>query len=123
MKWEIDHITSLDHEGKDVLSNVRPLQWENNRAKSSGRLTKSKWAVTVDGNKSLSDFFCNWQNIIRTEPVLFLSSMANRLSAGPQFLIGMVHFSEAFRIAKYSILNRASSVEKVERFLVTLRNW
>jgi 5-methylcytosine-specific restriction endonuclease McrA len=51
--WEIDHITSLDHKGEDILSNVRPLQWENNRAKSSGRLTKSKWAVTSDGNKNV----------------------------------------------------------------------
>jgi hypothetical protein len=71
---------------------------------------------------SLSDFLCNWQNSIRTEPVLFLASMASWLSAKPQCLIGMVHFSDAFRIAQYSILNRASPVEKVERFLVTLRN-
>jgi hypothetical protein len=73
--------------------------------------------------KGLSDILCNWQNIIRTEPVLFLASMANWLSARPQCLIGIVHFSEAFRIANYSILNIASSVEKAGRFLVTFRNW
>jgi hypothetical protein len=49
--------------------------------------------------------------------------MANWLSAKPQCLIGIVHFSDAFRIAKYSILNIASSIENVERFLVILRNW
>lgn len=37
--WEIDHITSQDHNGSDALSNLRPLQWENNVAKSNGRLT------------------------------------------------------------------------------------
>jgi hypothetical protein len=45
--------------------------------------------------------------------------MANWFSANPQFLIGIVHFSNAFRIAKYSILNIASSVENVKRFFVT----
>lgn len=29
--WEVDHITP---NGSDELSNLRPLQWENNRAKS-----------------------------------------------------------------------------------------
>jgi 5-methylcytosine-specific restriction endonuclease McrA len=51
--WEIDHITSIDHGGEDTLSNVRPLQWQNNRAKSSGRLTKSKWAVTANGTNNV----------------------------------------------------------------------
>jgi hypothetical protein len=37
--------------------------------------------------------------------------MADRLSAGSRFLIGSVHFSGVFRIAKYSILNIASSVK------------
>jgi 5-methylcytosine-specific restriction endonuclease McrA len=51
--WEIDHITSIDHNGEDNLSNVRPLQWQNNRAKSSGRLNRSKLAVIADGNKNV----------------------------------------------------------------------
>jgi 5-methylcytosine-specific restriction endonuclease McrA len=51
--WEIDHITSIDHNGENNLSNVRPLQWKNNRAKNSGRLTKSKWAVTARGNENV----------------------------------------------------------------------
>jgi hypothetical protein len=33
--WHIDHI---DPNGGDVLSNLQPLQWENNLAKSDGRL-------------------------------------------------------------------------------------
>jgi len=50
--WEIDHIISIDHGGTDALSNLRPLQWQNNASKSSGRL---KCAVTSNGtsNKSI----------------------------------------------------------------------
>lgn len=33
--WEIDHIGPA---GGDALSNLRPLQWENNLAKSDGQL-------------------------------------------------------------------------------------
>jgi len=33
--WEIDHIYP---NGGDSLSNLQPLQWENNVAKSDGRL-------------------------------------------------------------------------------------
>jgi len=33
--WEIDHISPG---GSDALSNLRPLQWENNVDKSDGRL-------------------------------------------------------------------------------------
>jgi hypothetical protein len=41
----------------------------------------------------------------------------------PQSRIGIVHFSDAFRIAKYSILNIASLFTKADRFLVTFLNW
>ncbi|MDR0375341.1 MAG: hypothetical protein LBH85_06415, partial [Treponema sp.] len=71
----------------------------------------------------MSDFLCNWQNIIRTGTVLFLASMARWSSASHQRLIGAVHFSAAFRVAKHSVLNIAPSAEKAARFLAALRNW
>lgn len=46
--WEIDHITSKDHGGTDELSNLRPLQWENNVSKSAGRLKCAKIANGKD---------------------------------------------------------------------------
>lgn len=41
--WEVDHISPG---GSDAIGNLRPLQWENNVAKSDGRLT---CVVTASG--------------------------------------------------------------------------
>ncbi|MCG8508304.1 MAG: HNH endonuclease [Rhodospirillales bacterium] len=36
--WEIDHVTPVSKEGPDDISNLRPLHWENNVAKSDDQL-------------------------------------------------------------------------------------
>jgi len=36
--WEIDHITPESEGGGNELSNLRPLQWQNNASKQAGRL-------------------------------------------------------------------------------------
>ncbi len=45
--WEIDHISPG---GPDTLSNLRPLQWQNNVDKSDGRL---KCNVTASGTDNV----------------------------------------------------------------------
>ena len=34
--WEIDHIVPLSKGGTDDISNLRPLQWENNAHRQNG---------------------------------------------------------------------------------------
>jgi len=49
--WEIDHIKPESEGGGDELSNLRPLQWQNNARKQSGRLG---CAVTAEGQNNIS---------------------------------------------------------------------
>lgn len=48
--WEIDHITPESEGGGHELSNLRPLQWENNASKQAGRLT---CPVTASGKENV----------------------------------------------------------------------
>jgi hypothetical protein len=48
--WEIDHITPESEGGGEQLSNLRPLQWENNVSTQAGRLTCS---VTASGKNNI----------------------------------------------------------------------
>ncbi len=48
--WEVDHITPQSNNGTDNLSNLRPLQWENNVRKQDGSLS---CPITSSGNTNV----------------------------------------------------------------------
>ena len=48
--WEIDHITRTKDGGTDNLSNLRPLQWQNNLAREDNPFAI---AVTSSGDKNV----------------------------------------------------------------------
>ncbi|WP_202913846.1 HNH endonuclease signature motif containing protein [Pararcticibacter amylolyticus] len=43
--WEIDHIMPVAKGGDDLISNLQPLQWQNNRAKGD-KFPASNYCVT-----------------------------------------------------------------------------
>jgi len=67
----------------------------------------------------LSDFLCKWPSAIRTAPIP--SQIQWRTC--PQSLVGLVHFFDALRIARYSIFSVASSVQNAERLFVSFLSW
>ena len=86
------------------------------------RLTDTKLGFILNFGSGACQIFCVNDKIYQNGTRSFPNSMANWFSACPQSLIGIVHFSDALRIAKYNILSIASSVQNVERFFVTFRN-
>ena len=49
--WEIDHITPTSIGGIDNLSNLRPLQWENNASHQAKRLSRKITSLGIHNIK------------------------------------------------------------------------
>jgi hypothetical protein len=53
--WEIDHIKPIAKGGTDYLSNLQPLQWENNRTKSDDYPVFST-SINSFGNANIKEY-------------------------------------------------------------------
>lgn len=53
MSWEIDRIKPVSHGGTDELSNLQPLQWENNRKKNEDY---PAWSCLVHSKDNLNTY-------------------------------------------------------------------
>ena len=78
--WEIDHITPVSSGGGDSLSNLRPLQWENNVATSDGKLkcVPSSLYLLISAGVSISNLTINsliYSFAKALVPYLFLNSV------------------------------------------------
>jgi 5-methylcytosine-specific restriction endonuclease McrA len=51
--WEIDHIVPVAKGGGDELSNIQPLQWQNNREKSDGPLACAGVGEVIRGSEEV----------------------------------------------------------------------
>ena len=50
--WEIDHIRPQSMNGSDLISNLQPLQWQNNRSKGDD-YPSCNFCVTSQDNKNI----------------------------------------------------------------------
>ncbi|MGN0919747.1 MAG: HNH endonuclease signature motif containing protein [Alphaproteobacteria bacterium] len=50
--WEIDHIRPKSMMGSDFISNLQPLQWQNNRSKGDN-YPSFETVVSSSGNKNI----------------------------------------------------------------------